>query len=65
MSQAQVIRVLEKAKKPLTTKQIAARLRVTTNNVSKNIRKLVEYKEVKFNWVRNKKNKVWAREFWL
>jgi len=46
--QSEIIDLLEKVKKPLTTREIAGLLEASINNIKKDIRKLLDYNEIKF-----------------
>ncbi len=47
MSQQDVLKVLQKAKKPLCSSEIAKEIGINTSTVSCNLCKLVKYNEVK------------------
>lgn len=48
MGQQEVINTLKKAKKPLSTKEIAERINANRNRVSLSLAKLKKYNEVKY-----------------
>lgn len=48
MGQAEVIAVLERAKKPLSRTEIAKILNEKPHNISVNIRKLLDHKEINY-----------------
>lgn len=47
MSQAEIIKVLEKSRLPMSGREISQCLKQDYNKITKQLRKLLEYKEVK------------------
>lgn len=54
MSQQSVLQLLERSKKPLTSQEIAKKLKLSS--VSNSISKLMKYNEIKSVWLNVKRN---------
>lgn len=55
MSQASVLKLLERAKKPLRSKQIAQMLQVSMGTINSNLQRLLEQGDVEFIFQKDKK----------
>lgn len=65
MAQAEVYKYLEKAKKPITKKEIAKALKIGETSVGCNLLKLFKQNDIKRRRVRLKNKTNWVFEYWI